>query len=66
LEERIKKQAVPRSMQELQSEIDDNNRKILELARTVNQARLERDSFEDETRILKKKLSESAKAGQEW
>ena len=49
----------------MQREIDECNRKILELSRNVNQARLERDSFEDEIRMVRKKLAELTKTNQQ-
>jgi peptidoglycan hydrolase CwlO-like protein len=66
VEERMRRQSLPRGVQELQSEIEEGNRKVLELSRTVNQTRLERDSLEDEMRILKKKMTELSKLSQEW
>ncbi len=51
-------------MQDMQSELEDYNRKILELSKNLNQARLERDSFEDELRLVRKKLAELSKNNQ--
>ena len=51
-------------MQDMQSELEDYNRKILELSKNLNQARLERDSFEDELRLVRKKLAELSKSNQ--
>ena len=62
----MKRQSLPRGVQELQSEIEEGNKKVLELSRTLNQTRLERDSFEDEVRIIKKKFAELSKTSQEW
>lgn len=36
----------------------------MQLSRNYNFAKLERDSFEDEIRILKKKIGETTKASQ--
>jgi hypothetical protein len=49
----------------MQNELDDANRKILELSRVINQTRLEKDSLEDEVRMVRKKLGEVGKVSAE-
>ena len=64
-DEFIKKNQPTQSQKEMQKELEEYNRQFLEMSKGLNSAKLEKETAEEELRLMKKRYSEIIRASQE-
>lgn len=67
LEEKVQKMAgSDLVIRQLSKEIQDGSKKILELTRTINHLKLEKDAVDEQLRLFKKRQNDQIRIATEW